>query len=94
MNDGKRVISEPVLMGTIQCPEGGSPVVLMADAQTVGGYPTVGTVATVDLPRLAQAAPSSTVSFQLTTEKEARARLLAAYRVLRWLSLANATSGL
>ncbi len=91
--DGKSVVSEPVLMGTIQCPEGGSPVVLMADAQTVGGYPTLGTVATVDLPRLAQAAPGSVVHFERTTEEEALSRLLAAYRVLEWLSLANGASG-
>lgn len=83
------VISEPVLMGTIQCPVNGTPVILMADAQTIGGYPTLGTVAQVDLPRLAQAAPGSEVVFQLTSEEEARARLLKAYQILRWLSLAN-----
>lgn len=47
-------ISAPVAPGTIQLPPDGKPIVLLADAQTVGGYPRLGHVIAADLPRLAQ----------------------------------------
>ena len=47
-------ISAPVAPGTIQLPPDGRPIVLLADAQTVGGYPRIGHVIAADLPRLAQ----------------------------------------
>ncbi|NOT89522.1 MAG: biotin-dependent carboxyltransferase family protein [Lysobacter sp.] len=47
-------ISAPVAPGTIQRPPDGQPIVLLADAQTVGGYPRLGHVIAADLPRLAQ----------------------------------------
>lgn len=47
-------ISAPVAPGTIQLPPDGRPIVLLADAQTVGGYPRLGHVIAADLPRLAQ----------------------------------------
>jgi 5-oxoprolinase (ATP-hydrolysing) subunit C len=47
-------ISAPVAPGTIQLPPDGQPIVLLADAQTVGGYPRIGHVIATDLPRLAQ----------------------------------------
>lgn len=52
--DARERISEPVTPGTIQLPSDGAPIVLLADAQTVGGYPRIGHVITADLPRLAQ----------------------------------------
>lgn len=55
--------SEPVLPGTIQCPPDGQPIVLLADAQTVGGYARIGHVAQADLPRLAQLRPGEMVCF-------------------------------
>jgi biotin-dependent carboxylase-like uncharacterized protein len=47
-------ISEPVVPGAVQLPPSGQPMVLLADAQTVGGYPRIGHVIAADLPRLAQ----------------------------------------
>lgn len=64
-------VSEPVAEGTIQLPPGGAPIVLLADAQTVGGYPRIGHVARVDLPRLAQLRPGESVRFVATTLEEA-----------------------
>lgn len=52
--DGAERISAPVAPGTIQLPPDGRPIVLLADAQTVGGYPRLGHVIAADLPRLAQ----------------------------------------
>ncbi|KQO12397.1 biotin-dependent carboxyltransferase family protein [Paenibacillus sp. Leaf72] len=63
-------ISEAVSTGTIQVPAGGSPIILMADHQTIGGYPKIAQVATVDLPLLAQAKPGETIRFkQITRQK-------------------------
>ena len=56
--------SSPVTLGTIQVPPSGEPIVLMADHQTIGGYPRIASVITVDLPLLAQAAPGARVRFR------------------------------
>ena len=57
-------ISEPVAPGTIQLPPDGRPIVLLADAQTVGGYPRLGHVIAADLPRLAQCVPGQRLHFE------------------------------
>jgi KipI family sensor histidine kinase inhibitor len=80
------VISEPVVPGTIQCPPGGTPIVLMAEAQTVGGYPTAGVVCTADLSTLAQAPPASRIRFIPIDEAAARQKLAWQNDLLRWLA--------
>lgn len=55
--------SEPGAAGAIQLPPGGQPIVLMADAPTVGGYPKPAVVCSADLGRLAQRTPGETVRF-------------------------------
>jgi biotin-dependent carboxylase-like uncharacterized protein len=77
--DARERVSEPVAPGTIQLPPDGQPIVLLGDAQTVGGYPRIGHVATVDLPRLAQCRPGSELRFTPIGLAEAMA-LLAAQR--------------
>lgn len=57
-------ISAPVAPGTIQLPPDGQPIVLLADAQTMGGYPRLGHVIAADLHRLAQLRPGDDVRFQ------------------------------
>jgi antagonist of KipI len=80
--------SEGVAAGTVQLPPGGSPIVLMADGGTTGGYPRIGHVATVHLPLLAQLRPGDHLRFRLTTVEEAH-RLLRA-RELALTLLAHA----
>lgn len=53
-----------VVPGTIQLPPDGQPIVLLADAQTTGGYPVLGVVIRADLPKLAQCLPSEYLQFQ------------------------------
>lgn len=60
----KEQISAAVAPGVVQLPPDGQPIVLLADAQTVGGYPRLGHVIAADLPRLAQLRPGDTVRFQ------------------------------
>jgi antagonist of KipI len=70
---GGDLVSTAVAPGTIQVPPDGNPIVLMADAQTLGGYPRVAHVASVDIPLLAQLAPGDGVRFARTTVAEAHA---------------------
>ena len=67
--------SEPVFPGTVQLPPDGLPIVLLADAQTVGGYPKIATVIRADLPRLAQARPGERLTFAAVDGAGARAAL-------------------
>ena len=60
-------ISAPVAPGTIQLPPDGQPIVLLADAQTVGGYPRLGHVVAIDLPRLAQLRAGEALRFEAVT---------------------------
>lgn len=57
------ILSEPTMFGTIQIPPNGQPIVLMADAQTVGGYPTMGKIRDVDLWKVAQLRYGDQLSF-------------------------------
>ena len=58
-NEEKEILSSPVTLGTIQVPNGGQPIILMADRQTTGGYPRMGNIISVDLPLLAQLKPGT-----------------------------------
>ena len=59
--DGGSITSEPVCPGVIQVPPSGQPIVLMADAPTVGGYRVAGAVISTDMSSLAQRAPGEEV---------------------------------
>ncbi|HEV3098486.1 MAG TPA: biotin-dependent carboxyltransferase family protein [Candidatus Udaeobacter sp.] len=52
--DNVDLISEAVAPGTIQVPPSGKPILLLGDCQTIGGYPKIGHVITVDLGAAAQ----------------------------------------
>ena len=70
---GLELLSSAVAPGTIQVPPDGNPIVLLADAQTLGGYPCVAHAAGVDLPLLAQLSPGDSVLFVPCTLAEAHA---------------------
>ncbi len=65
------MISEEVSLGTIQIPPDGNPIILLADAQTVGGYPKIAHVAQVDIQKIAQLKPNDKIVFEKITLKEA-----------------------
>lgn len=58
------LISEPVVPGTVQLPPDGLPLILLAEAQTIGGYARIAHVASIDLARLAQRRPGSVIRFE------------------------------
>jgi antagonist of KipI len=78
----REMISEGVNEGIIQVPAGGAPIVLLASRQTVGGYPRIAAVASVDLGRMAQLAPGQTVRFELISLAEAHGLYLGRERDL------------
>jgi antagonist of KipI len=74
------LLSEGTVFGTVQLPPGGMPIVLMADAQTTGGYPRIAEVATADLPLVAQLKPGDRLRFRLVSLEEAHTAYFAAER--------------
>lgn len=60
---GAEIVSDAVTPGAIQVPGDGRPIVLLADCQTVGGYPKIATVIGADLPRLGHALPGHQLRF-------------------------------
>ncbi|MDZ7805641.1 MAG: biotin-dependent carboxyltransferase family protein [Gracilimonas sp.] len=74
--------SAPVIPGIVQLPPGGQPIILMNDAQSVGGYPRILKVADADLWRLGQVWQGNEISFSLIDRKDAL-ELLDYYRELR-----------
>jgi allophanate hydrolase len=61
----KDIISDATVPGSMQVPGSGQPIVLLADAQTAGGYPKIATVISADLGRLANRRSGETLRFQL-----------------------------
>jgi len=76
----REFVSEAVSPGTIQLPPSGAPVVLLQGCQTIGGYPKIGHVITVDLSYAAQLQPLDEVGFELIELEEARQLLRARAR--------------
>jgi antagonist of KipI len=87
----EEILSGPTGLGSVQVPASGTPIVLMADHQTTGGYPRIAEVASADVPRLAQLAPGATVRFARCTLETAielrldsKNRLDSAIRSISW----------
>ncbi|WP_369256590.1 biotin-dependent carboxyltransferase family protein [Streptomyces sp. R35] len=55
--------SEGMVLGAVQVPPDGRPVVFLADHPTTGGYPVIAVVRPTDLPAAAQAVPGTPVRF-------------------------------
>lgn len=62
--DNRELVSSGVSFGTIQLLPDGQLIVLMADHQTIGGYPRIGHVISAHLPKLAQLRPSDCIQFK------------------------------
>ncbi|MFV0243705.1 MAG: biotin-dependent carboxyltransferase family protein [Qingshengfaniella sp.] len=76
---GLSVLSDAVGPGDVQIGGDGVPVILLAECQTTGGYPRIGTVIPADLPRAAQAMAGAPLQFRFVGTQEA----LAAERDMR-----------
>ncbi|MFG6488401.1 biotin-dependent carboxyltransferase family protein [Roseateles sp. BYS78W] len=74
---GEDLPSHGVLPGVVQVPPSGQPIVLLADAQTTGGYPKIGVVIRADLWKLGQVRLGAKLRFCRCTPDDARAALRA-----------------
>ncbi len=70
------IVSDGVTPGVIQVPGNGQPIILLADCQTVGGYPKIATVISADMPRLAQLKPGRVLRFAAVNAAQAKQALL------------------
>ena len=76
------IISDAVPLGAIQLLPNGQPVLLMADRQTVGGYPKIATLISADIPKAAQLAIGDRAQFRTVTLDEAQDLLSAQERII------------
>lgn len=81
----REMVSQPVACGSVQVPPDGQPIVLLAERQTIGGYPQIGHVVTMDLPKLARAWPGTAVRFREVTWEEARELRRQEEQDFKWL---------
>jgi biotin-dependent carboxylase-like uncharacterized protein len=71
----REMLSHGLLPGVVQVPHGGQPIVLMADAQTTGGYPRIACVIEADLYNLAQIRLGEPIHFVKCTPEDAQKAL-------------------
>ena len=69
------ILSEGICYGAIQVPPDGQPIILLNDRQTIGGYPKIGSVLSLDIPKLTQRLPGTKIRFEAITINDAQ-RLL------------------
>ena len=60
-----------MVLGAVQVPPDGWPIILLPDHATVGGYPVVGVVASVDRTIVGQLVPGENVRFVWVSLDEA-----------------------
>lgn len=65
------ILSEGICHGAIQIPADGQPIVLLNDRQTIGGYPKIGSMISMDTARMAQLLPGSKIHFEEITIDDA-----------------------
>lgn len=65
------ILSEGICHGAVQVPADGQPIVLLNDRQTIGGYPKVGAVSSVDTAKLGQLKQGGKVRFEPISMEQA-----------------------
>jgi antagonist of KipI len=76
------IISAPITFGTVQVPASGNPYLLLADAQTTGGYPRLAVLISADRPLAAQLWPGRRIQPIRCTLSEATQRLKALHTII------------
>jgi antagonist of KipI len=82
--DQSDLVSEAVAPGTIQVPPSGKPILLLGDCQTIGGYPKMAHVITIDLGVAAQLRAGDHVRFSEVSLADANRLLLERERQLEF----------
>ncbi len=69
------IISEGISFGAVQIPSDGQPIVLLKERQTIGGYPKIGSVLSIDCFNLAQLKPNCRIRFSPISIEEAQKKV-------------------
>ncbi len=65
------MLTTAIVPGTIQVPDNGKPIVVLADGQTSGGYPRIASIISADLHLLGQYKPGDAIRFFVVNAEEA-----------------------
>lgn len=87
--NGGDIISDGIAFGAIQVPSAGTPIIMLSDRQTTGGYTKIATVITADFRVLAQLKAGDKVRFLSVPVEFAQNLLLAQRAALTALSRIN-----
>lgn len=79
-------VSDFITAGDVQITGDGRPFIMMAECQTVGGYPRIGTIIAEDMPRAVQAAAGAALRFAWITSAQADAENIPQTAQLRALA--------
>ena len=66
---------KPIAYGAIQIPKDGQPIILLKDRQTIGGYPKIGSVLSIDCFKLSQCKPNTKINFIPISIEEAQEKV-------------------
>ena len=81
--NGGDIISDGIAFGAIQVPSSGTPIIMLGDRQTTGGYTKIANVITADFRILAQLKQGDKVRFEKVSVKAAQDALLTQRAALR-----------
>ena len=87
--EGGDIISDGIAFGAIQVPSAGTPIIMLGDRQTTGGYTKIAAVITADFRILAQLKAGDKVQFDRVSVEYAQGVLLAQRAALQALSRIN-----
>jgi len=76
------VISEAIAYGAIQIPKNGQPIILLKERQTIGGYPKIGSVLSIDCFKLAQCKVNTKIKFIPISIEESQKKVKQFYALL------------
>lgn len=69
--NGVDILSDGIVLGSVQIPKNGMPMILLADRQTTGGYAKIATVVGADITKLVQCMPGDKIRFEKVSLKRA-----------------------
>ncbi len=75
------IISEGIAFGSIQIPKDGQPIILLKERQTIGGYPKIGSVLSIDCFKLAQMKVGSKIKFEPISIERAQEKVKLFYSI-------------
>jgi len=84
---GSDIISDGIPFGAVQIPSHGRPIIMLVDRQTTGGYVKIGTIASVDLPKLVQSGVGDRIRFERIDVREAQRLYRSEIEELRGISI-------